>query len=205
MLNCGTWLHFCLSDNWFLLLNADGFTDKLTIIVSSCINWIRRMWLHGRLIPIHFFLPNTSGCTNNDTIVGCHPDGFIDDHTIVVSCCINWIRGMWLRGWLIPIHFFLLNAGWCIDDDTIVVCRCSIIPRMACINLPLPQLKMFLAKSFTVAWGLLLKFHTCLTTNYISAFFDVLLFYHHFSWCYCQMVDFNYSLCNDGHCAYYYY
>jgi hypothetical protein len=34
---------------------------------------------------------------------------------------------------------------------------------------------MFLEKTFTVAWGPLCIFHTCLTINYISAFLNVLL------------------------------
>jgi hypothetical protein len=34
---------------------------------------------------------------------------------------------------------------------------------------------MFLSKMFTVAWGPLRKFHTCLTVNYIFAFLNVLL------------------------------
>jgi hypothetical protein len=93
------------------LLNTDGFIDNHTIVVSSCINWICRTWLRGRLITIHFFLPNAGGCIEDDTIIVCRPDGFIDNHTIVVSCCINWIPRTWLRGRLIPIDFFLPNSG----------------------------------------------------------------------------------------------
>ncbi len=39
----------------------------------------------------------------------------------------------------------------------------------------MPQSNMFLAKTFTVAWGPLRKFHTCFTVNYISTFLNVLL------------------------------
>ncbi len=136
--------------------------------------------LHNQYLAVHVDYAESRNVASlfltNNWLFLLNDDGFIDDYTIIVCACINWICGTWLREWLITIHFLLPNAGWCIVNDTIVVCSRSIIPRVACINLLLPQSKMFLAITFTVAWCPLRKFFTCLTVNYISAFANVLIF-----------------------------
>ncbi len=177
------------SSFWQCWIVECGCTIVWVTIDSSC--WTLMDSL--AIIPSLFLLVSTGfterGCAdgwspfisscwlaNARTMIPLLCATLMDSLTIIRLLCLVVSTGFVECGCINSWCPFISSCQMLIDALMMIPLLCATIlssPGVVCINLLLPQSKMFLAKMFTVAWDPLHKFHTCLTVNYISAFLNV--------------------------------